>query len=66
MPREFSYELDSLEKVTAARDALASCPADKGDISLCKELTDVINNPTKYNALSQPRIHKWLKKAFGL
>ena len=65
MPREFSYELDSLEKVTAARDALASCPANKGDINLCKELTDVINNPTKYNSITPQRITKGMKKPYG-
>ena len=39
---EFAYELDSIEKVRICRDALSSCPPNKFDLELCKELTAVL------------------------
>tara|TARA_R100000152_G_scaffold3400_1_gene1145 strand:+ start:205 stop:399 length:195 start_codon:yes stop_codon:yes gene_type:complete len=61
---EFAYELDSIEKVRICRDALSSCPPDKFDLELCKELTAVLDNPARHNCLAQPRLMSWIKKSF--
>ena len=66
MPKEFTYELDSLEKVRKCRDALSSCPPDKFDLELCKELTAVLDNPTKHNSMGKQRLMKWIKRSFKL
>ena len=63
---EFSYELDILEKVRKLRDAMSSCPANKFDLELCKELTEVLENPAKHNSLGKPRLMKWIKRSWGL
>ena len=60
---EFAYEL-TLEEVRIARDALSSCSTKHFDITLCKKLTDVLNNPSKHNCLAQPRLMSWIKRAF--
>tara|TARA_R100000234_G_scaffold84986_1_gene54083 strand:- start:214 stop:408 length:195 start_codon:yes stop_codon:yes gene_type:complete len=60
--KEFAYELDSIEKVRICRDALSSCPSDKFDLELCKELTAVLDNPSKYNDLAKPRLMSWMKR----
>ena len=61
--KEFAYEL-TLEEVRIARDALSACPAKQFDVTLCKKLTDVLNNPSKHNCLAQPRLMSWIKRAF--
>ena len=60
---EFAYEL-TLEEVKIARDALSSCSTKHFDVTLCKKLTDVLNNPSKHNCLAQPRLMSWIKRAF--
>ena len=65
MSREFTKELN-YDQVSKCRDALTSCPADKFDLELCKELTEFLDNPAKHNSFAFPRIHNWLKKAFKL
>ena len=60
---EFAYEL-TLEEVRIARDALSSCSTKHFDVTLCKKLTDVLNNPSKHNCLAQPRLMSWIKRAF--
>lgn len=61
---EFTYELDSLEKVRLCRDALSSCPPKHFDLELCKELTAVLDSPAKHNSLAQPRLMRWIKNSF--
>ena len=63
---EFSYELDSLEKVKKLRNAMLDAPADKFDLELCNELNAVLKNPTKHNSMGRPRLMKWIKRSWGL
>ena len=62
--KEFAYELDSIEKVRICRDALSSCPPNKFDLELCKELTAVLDDPTKFNDRAKPRLMSWIKRSF--
>ena len=63
---EFSYELDSIEKVKKLRDAMLDAPPDKFDIELCNELNAVLENPAKHNSMGNPRLMKWFKRRVGL
>ena len=63
---EFSYELDSLEKVNKLRDTMLDAPADKFDIELCNELNAVLEDPAKHNSMGKPRLMKWIKRSWGL
>ena len=60
--KEFTYGLDSLEKVRKLRDAMLAAPADKFDLELCNELNAVLKAPAKYNDLAQPRLMSWMKR----
>jgi len=59
--KEFAFEIN-LEEVRTCRDALSSCSTKHFDVELCKKLTAVLDNPTKYNDLAKPRLMSWMKR----
>ena len=57
------------EEIEIVRDALATCkmvtPRDgqarSSIASLCKRLTDALNDPAKHHAYRNPRVMPWMK-----
>ena len=57
------------EEIETVRDALATCkmvtPRDgqarSSIASLCKQLTDALNDPAKHHAYGKPRVMPWMK-----
>ena len=63
-------ELRGKEEIELVRDALATCkmvtPRDGSArlsiASLCKRLTEALENPEKHHAYRKPRVMPWMEK----